>query len=74
MCRVTRGTFIGEPVLQGPMEALQFPDCLWVIGPSIDQLHAQLAEAAFEVDLHAMEATGEAQPVVRQHLGQQSIA
>jgi hypothetical protein len=55
------------------MEALELPAGLRVIRPRVDRLDAKGAKAALELDLTADQATGEADPVVAEHLGGEAI-
>jgi len=67
-------SLVGEPLLQGAVKALQLAERLGVVGTGVDELHPELAEGALEGDFGAVQASGETQPVVRQHLPGQPVA
>ena len=56
------------------MEALELAKGLRVVGAGVDRLDPELAEATLELHLDPVQASREAQPVVRQHLPRQAVA
>ena len=57
-------SLVGEPLLQGLVEALELAQGLGVIGPGVDEGHPQGADPPLEVHHHhSVQAPGEAQAV-----------
>lgn len=71
---IERRPFLGEPLLQGAVEALELAECLRVRGRGVDQLDACLAEPSLEGDLQPVQTAGEDESVVGEQLPRQPIA